>query len=506
MKVVLLWSDILLWGLVLAALLLTVQVRRREHLAVPWRRVGQSRVAMVCLPMLLFFVVVGLLDSLHYRPQLGRAVPSDAVANANAANANAANANAANANAANANAANGNAANASKATAAYSVEVLSVLDHILSPLRASRERTYSAPLATHAHVKESVDRPDGSTVREYPRLAHGGARLSEPIGLRTQGVDLIERGAVGALVGTLGWIVLVLGAVWLERDKGGFSAIRRDECTLRWRSALAASLVLCMVVGVAGGWALEYHVLGTDKVGQDVLYLSLKSVRTALVIGTLTTVVMLPLALGLGIAAGYLQGWVDDLVQFVYTTLNSIPSVLLIAAAVLLMQVFIDGHADLFQTTAERADLRLLFLCLILALTSWTGLARLLRAESLKLRELEYVQAARALGVSAWGIMVGHIARNAMHLVIITLAMEFSGLVLAEAVLSYIGVGVDPSMISFGSMINAARLELSREPAVWWSLAAAFSFMFVLVLAANLLADAVRDAFDPRVAHLGGAR
>ena len=86
-----------------------------------------------------------------------------------------------------------------------------------------------------------------------------------------------------------------------------------------------------------------------------------------------------------------------------------------------------------------------------------------------------------------------------MHIVLISLVMDFSGLVLAEAVLSYVGVGVDPSMISFGTMINAARLEMSREPIVWWSLAAAFVFMFALVLSANLFADAVRDAFDPRV-------
>jgi len=79
--------------------------------------------------------------------------------------------------------------------------------------------------------------------------------------------------------------------------------------------------------------------------------------------------------------------------------------------------------------------------------------------------------------------------------------LDFSGLVLAEAVLSYVGVGVDPSMISFGTMINSARLEMAREPMVWWSLAAAFGFMFTLVLFANLFADAVRDAFDPRARH-----
>jgi peptide/nickel transport system permease protein len=161
------------------------------------------------------------------------------------------------------------------------------------------------------------------------------------------------------------------------------------------------------------------------------------------------------------------------------------------------MRVVIDGHPQWFMTTAERADMRLLALCLILGVTSWTGLCRLLRAEVLKLRELEYVQAARAFGVSNVRIMVRHILPNVMHIVLISLVMDFSGLVLAEAVLSYVGIGVDPSTTSFGTMINTARLELAREPVVWWSLAAAFTFMFALVLAANLFSDAVRDALDP---------
>ena len=193
------------------------------------------------------------------------------------------------------------------------------------------------------------------------------------------------------------------------------------------------------------------------------------------------------------------------MVQYVYTTLNSIPGVLLIAASVLLMQVYIDTHPELFPTAVQRADLRLLFLCIILGLTSWTGLARLLRGEVLKLREFEYVQAAQAFGVGHGRILSRHILPNVMHVVLISLVLDFSGLVLAEAVLSYVGVGVDPSMTSFGTMINAARLEMGREPMVWWSLAAAFVFMFVLVLAANLFADAVRDAFDPRVRVRGPA-
>jgi peptide/nickel transport system permease protein len=207
----------------------------------------------------------------------------------------------------------------------------------------------------------------------------------------------------------------------------------------------------------------------------------------------------LPLALLLGIMAGYFGGRTDDLIQYVYTTLNSIPGVLLIAAAVLMTQVYMDTHAEMFETVSHRADFRLLFLCIILGMTSWTGLCRLLRGEALKLREMDYIQAAQAFGVPRLRIVTRHILPNVMHIVLIAIVMDFSGLVLAEAVLSYVGVGVDPSMISFGTMINGARLEMAREPMVWWSLAAAFTFMFLLVLAANLFADAVRDAFDPRV-------
>ncbi|MDX1411802.1 MAG: ABC transporter permease, partial [Nitrospirales bacterium] len=174
-------------------------------------------------------------------------------------------------------------------------------------------------------------------------------------------------------------------------------------------------------------------------------------------------------------------------------------SVLLIAAAVLMMLVYMETHPEMFGTRVERADFRLLFLCIILGVTSWTGLCRLLRAETLKLRELEYVQAAVSLGVKHFTIILRHILPNVMHIVLIAVVMDFSALVLAEAVLSYLNIGVDPSTYSWGNMINSARLEMAREPIVWWSLFAAFFFMFLLVLSANLFADAVRDAFDPRL-------
>jgi len=241
------------------------------------------------------------------------------------------------------------------------------------------------------------------------------------------------------------------------------------------------------------------HLLGTDKVGQDVLYLSLKAIRTGLVVGTLTTLVMLPFAILLGISAGYFKGWVDDLIQYLYTTLSSVPGVLLIAAMVLILQIYMDTHAEDFKSSAERADIKLFFLCLILGTTGWIGLCRLLRGETLKISTLEYVQAARALGVGHLQIIMRHILPNVMHIILISAVLDFSGLVLTEAVLSYVGIGVDPSMISWGNIINSARLEMAREPIVWWSLASAFVMMFGLVLSANIFSDAVRDALDPRL-------
>ncbi|MCC6206881.1 MAG: ABC transporter permease, partial [Gammaproteobacteria bacterium] len=331
----------------------------------------------------------------------------------------------------------------------------------------------------------------------------GGAHLDDADAGRL--ADIVRRALGGAAAGGARWLLLaaMLGfAVARARSEGFVSTLTQvaaGRTRIPWRAGLLTAGVLIMLIAATASFAGAYHVLGTDQVGQDVFYQAIKSIRTALVIGTLTTLVMLPFAMLLGIMAGYLRGWIDDLIQYLYTTLNSIPGVLLIASAILMLQVYIDTHPELFQTDVERADLRLLFLCMILGVTSWTGLCRLLRGEALKLREVEYVQAAVAFGVTRLRIMTRHLLPNVMHIVLITVVLDFSGLVLAEAVLSYVGVGVDPSTDSWGNMINGARLERAREPVVWWSLAAAFVFMFTLVLVANLFSDAVRDAFDPRL-------
>lgn len=464
-KVVILWSD----GVVIASLVLLVlyglRIRASRNLRVTWLKVLRDRAAICSSVVLVLFFAVALLDSLHFRRALAD-VPGVGA----------------------------------QQRQAYGTRTESLLDVALARQIAGRETSYSAPLAIRGFTKDSVD-VGGQIERSYPRLAHGGEQLKDESQWRA---DVLQRATFGSAFGALISLLAALGVAFTvarvhrEPFAAAWRSVVRNQTDLPWRAALVTVLVLCLFFGPLLALAQHYHVFGTDRTGNDVFYQALKSIRTAFVIGTLSTIATLPLAVGLGIVAGYLRGWVDEVVQYLYTLLSSIPNVLLIAACVLMMQVFIDTHPDLFETGAERADVRLFMLCVILGLTGWSTLCRLLRAETMKLSQLEYVQAATAFGVRPLRIMVRHVFPNVVHLIIITTVLDFSALILYEAVLSYVGVGVDPSMNSFGGMINLARTEMSRDPLVWWSFAAAFGFMVTLVLAANLFADGVRDAFDPR--------
>lgn len=457
---VLLPTDILFFLMLLGMFLLGIHTLRQEHLRRPWRKVARSRSAMISAVILSTYLLIAVLDSIRL-PQ-------------------------------------------ASAAAGVAGEPLTLLDRALLPLRDHQEKSYSAPLAVEAQDRERVRGPDGRETWQYPRLQYAGRHLTDPS--RQWMTDVWRRAGLGAGLGFLGWLILAasLAGVLSRQPSEGRHSIGQllsGQTEIPWRAIAITALSISLLAGAVGALGLEYHVLGTSKVGEDVLFQSLKSVRTGVLIGTLTTVATLPLALTLGILAGYYRGWVDDIIQYLYTTLNSVPGVLLIAAAMLVMQSYMARHEAEFASLSARADFRLLALCLILGLTSWTGLCRLLRAETLKLREMEYVQAAQVLGVSHGRILIRHILPNLFHLVLISVALDFSSLVLAEAVLSYVNIGVDPTTESWGNMINGARLEMAREPAVWWSLASAFLFMFALVLPANLFADAVRDAFDPRRAE-----
>jgi peptide/nickel transport system permease protein len=470
---VLLWTDAVIWLGLAATIGYAWHVRRQPQLAATWRRVWRDGAAMSATVLLLAFAAVALLDSLHFR----RALPPVA----------------------------GQAAG----QVFYATRTESLLDQLLLPLIERHESTYSRPLSYLGFTRETRV-VDGEPRRIHPRLEHAGAHLKDPeeewLG------DLALRGGLGLAAGLLGALLLGAAATPLLRrfdpalDGLALAPLWRrvaaDRSDLPWRAGALTVALLAALAGAAAGLSSGYHVLGTDNLGNDVLYQALKSVRTAFVIGAMASVATLPFAIALGILAGWYRGWVDELIQYVYTVLSSVPNVLLIAACVLMVQVFLDKHPELFETGAERADLKIFMLCLILGLTGWAGLCRLLRGETLKLRELDYVQAATAFGVGPLRIMRRHILPNVMHLVLINTVLDFSGLILYEAVLSYVGVGVDPSMNSFGGMINLGRDQMSRDPLIWWSFSAAFVFMVALVLAANLFADGVRDAFDPRARSL----
>ncbi|MDQ6627898.1 MAG: ABC transporter permease [Pseudomonadota bacterium] len=464
-KIVPLWTDVAIWLLVAALILYAFLVRRNPDLRATWRKVFRDSAPIASAVILLAFLVPTLLDSVHFRSLLPAA------------------------------------AGAQGGGAAYDTRTRSLLDVALRGLVESREATYSRPLAYVGFTKETL-LVDGVVKRVAPRLLHGGAHLTKPS--EQWAGDVASRAGLGLAGGLLVAALLGIGLVaavarserarWLPT----WTAIWRDAFPIRWRTAIVTVLLLGAVGGSVAALMNHYHVLGTDLTGNDVLLQALKSIRTAFVIGTLATVATLPVAVTLGIMAGYFRGWVDEAIQYLYTVMTSVPNVLLIAACVLMVQVFLDKHPEMFETGVERADLKLFLLCAVLGLTNWAGLCRLLRGETLKLRALDYVQAANAFGIGSARIMVRHIFPNVAHLMLIVTVLDFSSLILYEAVLSYVGVGVDPSMNSFGGMINLARSEMSRDPVVWWSFAAAFGFMVTLVLAANLFHDGVRDAFDPR--------
>jgi len=363
---VFLWTDLLLWVLAALVVALVLWGRTQERWRTGWRQIRASKVNFVWMAIIMLYATVALSDSVHWRSHN---------------------------------------------------EVITPLDLLLRGMN-KKEKTYSAPLATHQLTKETAVDEAGLVTRVQPRLAYPRA-----------------------------------------------------------------------------------HLLGTDKVGRDVLVLAIKSIRTGVIVGGTGVLLALPFAIFFGVVAGYFGKRVDDLIVYLFTVLGSIPSILLIAAIMQIVAAWEAtwqaGGRDIAPIVS--ANLRLLFLVGVLGLTGWVGLCRLLRGETMKLAQMDYVRAARALGVRTHVILMRHIVPNLTHIVLITLILGFSGGVLAEAVLSFVGIGVDPSMASWGNMINRARLELARTPVIWWKLAASFVFMIGLVLPVNLFGDALRDAMDPRL-------
>ena len=279
----------MVWALIFIVLLWGWSVSRSPQVRKQWHTIFKSSIALASSIVLLFYLLFTLLDSVHFRLSVHTAE--------------------------------------TKSEQVQYGEITSLLDLLFSHNIKNTERTYSAPFATHEYAQSIVVDGNGVTQQKYL-----------PLKYVSTDDEFIQKSIFAVFIGLIIGASLIFGHI-LWRKKRGF----RSE--LPWRTAYLTLLFLVVTFTWFYMLSYHYHVLGTDKVGGDVLYQSLKSIRTGVLIGILTTLIMLPVAIILGVSAGLFGGWVDDVIQYLYTTLSSIPGVLLIAAGVLSMQVMMDKNA-----------------------------------------------------------------------------------------------------------------------------------------------------------------
>jgi ABC-type dipeptide/oligopeptide/nickel transport system permease subunit len=275
----------------------------------------------------------------------------------------------------------------------------------------------------------------------------------------------------------------------LWRD--AFARLAQDKWALASLIIVVVYAVVAILSGlgiVASDWAREVgasnlppsseHWFGTDIFGRSVLTKVVRGTQVAMSVGLATSLIAIPIGVCLGALAGYFGGLVDDFITWLYTTFSSIPNIMLLISITMIL------GKGLFAVYVA------------LGATSWVTLCRLIRSEVMKHKEREYVQAAGAIGGGHFRKLFIHILPNVTHLIIINTSLQFQVAIKSEVILSYLGLGVQGEP-SWGTMIDDAKLELARG--VWWQLAGATLAMFVIVLAFNLLGDALRDSLDPKL-------
>lgn len=233
------------------------------------------------------------------------------------------------------------------------------------------------------------------------------------------------------------------------------------------------------------------RLLGTDWAGKSVFYKTLLGAKVSLLIGLMANVIAIPLGMVLGAIAGYYGGWIDDVIVWLYTTLNSIPGIILLIALKF-------AFSDVTFLGLDLGGIHGLYIAL--GIIGWVGSCRLVRAETMKIRELDYVQAARATGTGGFMILFRHILPNVSHIGIINFSLGFVGAIRAEVTLSFLGLGVGAGVPSWGRMINAARMDI--QAGRLWELTSAVVAIFLLVLALSIFGDRLRDALDPRLKNV----
>ena len=221
---------------------------------------------------------------------------------------------------------------------------------------------------------------------------------------------------------------------------------------------------------------------GADRLGRDVLQKAIKGTEISVFVGVAAAVVATLIGVLMGAFGGFFGGKVGDLLEWVYNVFESIPNILLIFAFAAVVGRGVES------------------VVVILALTGWTGMYRQVRAEFIKHANRDYVRSAEAIGASKMSRMFKHILPNVSHVVLVRMGLLTVGFIKAEVILSYLGLGVRVDQVSWGTMLAEAQAELILGH--WWQLVAATLFMAVFVTAFSLMADALRDALDPKLRGL----
>ncbi len=282
------------------------------------------------------------------------------------------------------------------------------------------------------------------------------------------------------------------------------------------RLALAGGLILAVlaVVAVCAPWLAPHdplqvslpnallppsatYPLGTDTLGRDVLSRLIYGTRISLVIGLVAVGIAVLVGSAVGALAGFYGGWLDALLMRLVDTLLSIPTIFLLLAVIamdpserLLQLVRLPLVGGLVSVLLKVVDPQILVLMAVIGLMSWMGVARLVRAEILSLKEREFVLAARVLGASSWRLITTHLLPNAMAPVLVSATLGVGGAILTESVLSYLGLGVQPPTPSWGNILNEGRIALG---VAWWLTLAPGLCILVTVLAFNLLGEGIRE-------------